>query len=67
MKMAMSVGNNRHYRFGQIHGRHFVQTALPATFPAALGDAVQKRGAGQARRSQVSMLTPGTSRSCWHG
>jgi len=27
MKMAMSVGNNRHYRFDQIHGRHFVQTA----------------------------------------
>ena len=30
MKMAMSVGNNRHYRFNQIHGRHFVQTALRA-------------------------------------
>jgi serine/threonine-protein kinase HipA len=28
MKMAMSVGNNRHYRFDQIHGRHFVQTAM---------------------------------------
>ncbi len=30
MKMAMSVGNNRHYRFDQIHGRHFVQTAMRA-------------------------------------
>ena len=30
MKMAMSVGNNRHYRFDQINGRHFVQTALRA-------------------------------------
>ena len=30
MKMAMSVGNNRHYRFDQIHGRHFVQTATRA-------------------------------------
>lgn len=30
MRMAMSVGNNRHYRFDQIHGRHFVQTALRA-------------------------------------
>jgi len=30
MKMAMSVGNNRHYRFDQIHGRHFVQTAKRA-------------------------------------
>ncbi len=28
MKMAMSVGNSRHYRFDQIHGRHFVQTAM---------------------------------------
>ena len=28
MRMAMSVGNNRHYRFDQIHGRHFVQTAM---------------------------------------
>src|SRR6056297_632502 len=28
MKMAMSVGNSRHYRFDQIHGRHFVQTAI---------------------------------------
>ncbi|MEZ5837289.1 MAG: type II toxin-antitoxin system HipA family toxin [Geminicoccaceae bacterium] len=30
MKMAMSVGNNRHYRFDQIHGRHFVQIAKRA-------------------------------------
>ncbi|UWQ35369.1 type II toxin-antitoxin system HipA family toxin (plasmid) [Leisingera sp. M527] len=30
MKMAMSVGNSRHYRFDQIHGRHFVQTAMRA-------------------------------------
>lgn len=32
MKMAMSVGNSRHYRFDQVHGRHFVQTALRAGF-----------------------------------
>lgn len=30
MRMAMSVGNSRHYRFDQIHGRHFVQTAMRA-------------------------------------
>lgn len=30
MKMAMSVGHSRHYRFDQIHGRHFVQTAIRA-------------------------------------
>jgi serine/threonine-protein kinase HipA len=28
MKMAMSVGDNRHYRFDQIYGRQFVQTAM---------------------------------------
>lgn len=27
MKMAMSVGNNNHYRFDEIHARHFIQTA----------------------------------------
>ena len=32
MKMAMSVGNSRHYRFDQIHGRHFLQTAMRAGF-----------------------------------
>ncbi len=30
MTMAMSVGDSRHYRFDQIHGRHFMQTALRA-------------------------------------
>ncbi|WP_245597307.1 HipA domain-containing protein [Leisingera caerulea] len=30
MKMAMSVGNSRHYRFDQIHGRHFMQMAMRA-------------------------------------
>lgn len=30
MKMAMSAGDNRHYRFDQIHGRHFVRTAMRA-------------------------------------
>ncbi|MFD1380244.1 HipA domain-containing protein [Fodinicurvata halophila] len=30
MKMAMSVGDKRHYRFDEIHGRHFVQTAMRA-------------------------------------
>lgn len=27
MKLAMSVGDRRHYRVDQIHGRHFLQTA----------------------------------------
>jgi serine/threonine-protein kinase HipA len=34
MKMAMSVGNNRHYRMDEIHGRHFIQTAEKAGVPS---------------------------------
>lgn len=57
MKMAMSVGDRRHYRFDQIHGRHFVRTAtragiskkhatdlieeIAAAVPGALGAAAQ--------------------------
>ena len=33
MKMAMSVGNNNHYKMAEIHGRHFVQTAKRAGLP----------------------------------
>jgi serine/threonine-protein kinase HipA len=30
MKLAMSVGDSRHYRFDRVSGRHFVQTAMRA-------------------------------------
>lgn len=36
MKLAMSVGRNRHYRIEDIHGRHFVQTGDEAGLPKAL-------------------------------
>ncbi len=36
MKLAMSVGNNRHYRFHGIHARHFVQTSEEAGLPKTL-------------------------------
>jgi len=36
MKLAMSVGNNRHYRFRGIHGRHFVQTGEEAGLPKGI-------------------------------
>jgi serine/threonine-protein kinase HipA len=36
MKLAMSVGQNRHYRIDEIEGRHFVQTAEMADLPADL-------------------------------
>jgi len=36
MKLAMSVGNNRHYRIDQIQARHFVQTGAKAGLPKTL-------------------------------
>lgn len=36
MKLAMSVGNNRHYRIDEIDGRHFIQTAERAGLPGSL-------------------------------
>jgi serine/threonine-protein kinase HipA len=33
MKMAMSVGDNNHYRISEIQGRHFIQTARQAGLP----------------------------------
>lgn len=36
MKLAMSVGDNRHYRIDEIAARHFFQTANKAGLPKAL-------------------------------
>lgn len=36
MKLAMSVGDKRHYRMGEIHGRHFLQTGEEAGLPRSL-------------------------------
>jgi len=36
MKLAMAVGRNRHYRLGEINGRHFLQTAEEAGLPRSL-------------------------------
>jgi len=40
MKLAMSVGDSRHYRMDEIQGRHFIQTAERAGLPAALASEV---------------------------
>lgn len=40
MKLAMSVGDNRHYRMDDIKGRHFIQTAERAGLPGALATEV---------------------------
>lgn len=36
MKLAMSVGDNRHYKIGDITLRHFIQTADKANLPKSL-------------------------------
>ena len=36
MKLAMSVGNSRHYTMESIQGRHFVQTVQRAGLPPAI-------------------------------
>lgn len=36
MRLAMSVGSNRHYRISEIAGRHFVQTGEAAGLPRVL-------------------------------
>src|SRR5262249_42607946 len=36
LKLAMAVGSSRNYRIGEIHGRHFVETAKEAGLGSAL-------------------------------
>jgi serine/threonine-protein kinase HipA len=40
MKLAMSVGDSRHYKIEEIRGRHFIQTTERAGLPGALADGV---------------------------
>jgi serine/threonine-protein kinase HipA len=43
MKLAMFVGNNRHYRIDEIKGRHFIQTAERAGLPKSIAtDALEE-------------------------
>jgi serine/threonine-protein kinase HipA len=40
MKLAMFVGDSRHFRLDEIKGRHFIQTAERAGLPASLAKEV---------------------------
>jgi serine/threonine-protein kinase HipA len=45
MKLAMSVGDNRHYRIDEIRGRHFIQSAERAGLPGSIArDALEELG-----------------------
>jgi serine/threonine-protein kinase HipA len=62
IKLAMSVGDHRHYRMDEIRGRHFVQTAERAGLPGSLArevlaEATQK--ADLAMRTVEKQLPPG--------
>lgn len=65
MKLAMSVGNSRHYRVDEIEGRHFVQTVVRAGLPESLArSALQEvvEAAGPAMKSVASILPRGFPR-----
>lgn len=51
MRMAMSAGDSRHYRFDRIHGRHFVQTAMRAGFSRKRAAAIVEEIAARAPKA----------------
>ena len=61
MKLSMSVGTNRHYRIGEIRGRHFVQTGKAAGLAEAVVLAAIEEMADTAQRAlqKVERALPG--------
>jgi serine/threonine-protein kinase HipA len=62
MKLAMAVGDNRHYVIDDIVPRHFLQTAARAGVPAALVQGILDEIANDAERTieaAVAELPPG--------
>lgn len=55
MKLAMFVGDNRHYAIEYVKGRHFIQSAERAGLPAALAREVLADVAGRAKRALQEM------------
>lgn len=60
MKMAMSVGDNGHYKIEEIQGRHFVQTAERAGLPGQLAKDTLEDVAANAEKAMqgVEKLLP---------
>ncbi len=48
MKLAMSVGDSRHYKIEEIRGRHFIQTAERAGLPGSLASGALEEVAASA-------------------
>ena len=55
MKLAMSVGSNRHYAMGYIQGRHFVQTVVRAGLPKEMAEEVLADILGEAEITLASL------------
>jgi serine/threonine-protein kinase HipA len=55
MKMAMSVGDSRHYRLDEIESRHFLQTAKQARLPEVLAAGVLREVAESAAKAIASV------------
>ena len=61
MKLAMSVGEKRHYRIDEIKGRHFIQTVERSGLPGSLACEVLEevaRTAGSALKKMEMQLPP---------
>ncbi len=62
MKMAMSVGNNNHYKMADIQGRHFAQTAQRAGLPDYIAKEALEEISTMAEKAMQSLegkLPPG--------
>ena len=55
MKLAMSVGDNRHYVLDRIEGRHFEQTAKRAGLPTAMARSALEEVAADAEAALASV------------
>ncbi len=55
MKLAMSVGTNRHYRIDEIQGRHFIQTVERAGLPKYIATEVLEEVFNIAERSMEEL------------
>lgn len=55
MKMAMSVGNNNHYKMEDIQGRHFLETAQKAGLPAYIAKEALDEISGMAEQALQSI------------
>ncbi len=59
MRLAMSVGSKRHYKFDEVHARHFLQTAyeagLPKTAVQATIEEIAEAAPGAIERVEASL------------